>query len=221
MKNLAIHRSGDGPTVVFVHGLDSTSAVWEPAIERLGDHHCVNVDLMGHGDAPAPDDSSVYERDSVLAELHELVSNESDPVVLVGHSLGGYLGLAYQLTYPGTLAAMVLVSTGPGFRDPEAREGWNERVHASAGDYTISPTAATIGLHIDSMVIDRMTEIDIPLALVIGSDDRAYLGANDYMEKKLAPSLRLTVEGARHYVMRSHPESVEQAIRHLTGVAPS
>jgi pimeloyl-ACP methyl ester carboxylesterase len=69
------------------------------------------------------------------------------------------------------------------------------------------------------MVIDQMTELTLPLALVIGDGDKAYLGANNYMEKKLPHAQRTTVEGARHYVMRSHPESVATAIRSMSAAA--
>ena len=209
--------TGSGPTVIFVHGLDSDAAVWTPVVELLPDHTCVTVDLPGHGESAVSDDSGDYERDAVLAQIEELLSSLDKPVVLVGHSLGGYLGMAYALTRPGALAAMVLVATGPGFRDPDAREKWNARVREGAADYKVPAIAASIAFHTDSMVIDRMTELALPLSLIIGDGDKAYLGANDYMEKKLPQARRITVEGGRHYVMRSHPDVVANAVRTLTG----
>ncbi|NDH84765.1 MAG: alpha/beta fold hydrolase, partial [Acidimicrobiia bacterium] len=135
------------------------------------------------------------------------------PIVWVGHSLGGYLGLAHALTRSGGAAdALVLVSTGPGFRDPDAMNSWNERVRANAPEYTVSEAAATIAFHHDSLVMDRLADLTVPLALVIGDGDRAFLGANDYLERKLPHAHRTTVEGARHFVMRSHPESVADAV---------
>ncbi len=210
-------RTGAGPTVLFVHGLDSDADVWTPTIDLLPDHTCVAVDLPGHGQSPTSHDPADYERDAVLARLDELITDLEPPVVLVGHSLGGYLGMAHALTRPGAIAAMVLVATGPGFRDPEARERWNARVSDSTDDYKVPAIAASIAFHADSMVIDRITELTLPLALVIGDGDKAYLGANDYMEKKLPHARRTTVEGARHYVMRSHPAAVADAVRSLTG----
>ena len=219
--DLHLEFHGTGPTVLFVHGLDSSSEVWGPVIELLGDHRCVAVDLPGHGHSPVSQDPSAYEREALLETLDEIIESLDGPVVLVGHSLGGYLGMAYALTRPGVLAGLVLVSTGPGFRDPQAREKWNSSVRENADGYDIPTIAASIGFHVDSMVIDRMTELEIPLALVIGSADKAYLGANDYMAKKLPHATRTTVDGARHYVMRSHPESVAEAIRSLTSTIES
>ncbi len=216
---LPLHFSerGEGPSVIFLHGLDSDSTVWDPVVALLAaDHHCVMVDLPGHGRSPSPDDPTAYRRAAVLADLDAIAAGLEDPVYLVGHSLGGYLGMAHVLTRPGSLAGLVLVSTGPGFRDDGARERWNERVRANTPDYHVSATAATIAYHADSMVIDRISEVDVPVALVIGSGDRAFLGANDYLEKKLPNVRRTTVQGARHYVMRSDPEAVAAAVRSLT-----
>jgi pimeloyl-ACP methyl ester carboxylesterase len=214
--DLHIRTTGSGPTVLFVHGLDSNADVWTPVIELLDDHKCVAIDLPGHGDSPISDDPAAYEREALLNELDQVLAELDSPVVLVGHSLGGYLGMAHALTRPGALAALVLVSTGPGFRDPDARESWNMRVRENTSDYAIPEIAAGVAFHIDSMVIDRMPELTLPLALVIGDGDRAYLGANDYMEKKLPHAQRTTVEGARHYVMRSHPDDVATAVRSMT-----
>lgn len=215
---LHITDTGSGPAVLFVHGLDGTSDVWSRAIALLDDHRCVTVDLPGHGGSPVTAEPADYGREAVLRDLEEIIGDLDVPVVLVGHSLGGYLGMAYALTRPGELAGLVLVATGPGFRDPEARESWNTRVRENTADYAIPEIAASIAFHTDSMVIDRMTELSLPIALVIGDGDRAYLGANDYMEKKLPHAVRRTVDDARHYVMRSHPETVADAVRSLTGL---
>ncbi|MEM7141111.1 MAG: alpha/beta fold hydrolase [Actinomycetota bacterium] len=214
--DLHLTSRGSGPTVLFVHGLDSDAEVWTPVVDLLPDHTCVAVDLPGHGESPVSDDPVAYERETLLGHLDEVLDDLDGPVVLVGHSLGGYLGMAHALTRPDAFAAMVLVSTGPGFRDPDAREGWNQRVRDNAADYGIPDIAAAVAFHVDSMVIDRITELTMPLALVIGDGDKAYLGANDYMEKKLPHAERTTVPDARHYVMRSHPESVAAAIRSMT-----
>ena len=76
------------------------------------------------------------------------------PIVWVGHSLGGYLDWPRADPPGGTADALVLVSTGPGFRDPDAMNSWNERVRANAPEYTVSEAAATIAFHHDSLVMD-------------------------------------------------------------------
>lgn len=220
-QSLHVVTTGQGPTTLFVHGLDSDSGVWSRTVELLPDHRCVTVDLPGHGHSPEAAGPEGYERSAVLDALDVVMGELAPPITVVGHSLGGYLALAHVLTRPGAIKGLVLVSTGPGFRDPESREGWNERVRANAANYGVSELTASIAFHVDSVVIDQLTDVTIPTALVIGDGDKAYLGANDYMERKLPHASRTTVEGARHYVMRSHPEAVAAAIRSVTSEVAS
>ncbi len=210
--------------MLWVHGVDSDAHVWDPAVELVSDHHlCVGVDLPGHGESPEPDDAGAYERTAVLDDLdaviNEIRSEQPDRhVVLVGHSLGGYLGLAHVLTRnedPARLDGLVLVATGPGFRDPDSMASWNERVSANATKYSVSELAATIAFHSDSLVMDGLGDLTVPVALVIGDGDKGFLGANDYLERKLPHARRITVEGGRHFVMRSHPEAVAEGVDHV------
>lgn len=219
---LALHHEdrGVGPTILFVHGLDDDSSCWDGVIDELAsDHRCVAVDLPGHGASPSPVVAAAYSRASVLAALDTLLA-EIGPAVLVGHSLGGYLGLAHTLLRPGVLRGLVLVATGPGFRDEGSRNRWNDRVRANAPGYRIHETAAGIALHEDSLVIDGLGDVAVPVALVIGSDDRGFSGANDYLERKLPDAERTTIEGGGHFVMRTHPELVARAVRSLVARAP-
>lgn len=212
-------------TVLWVHGVDSDTHVWDPAVELVATRHpCVSVDLPGHGASPQPTDAAAYEREAVLADLDTVIAgiraiDADQRIVLVGHSLGGYLGLAHALSRDDErgVDALVLVSAGPGFRDPAAMQSWNERVRANAPRYAVSELAATIAFHVDSMVMERLAELTLPVALVIGDGDKGFLGANDYLERKLPQATRTTVEGARHFVMKSHPESVAAAVTTVVG----
>ena len=219
MTELHTVNAGPPPTT------DTVTVVWDAAVALVAaSHPCVSVDLPGHGDSPEPADPAAYQRDAVLADLDAVITNirADDPhqrIVLVGHSLGGYLGLAHALTRDQETGvdALVLVSTGPGFRDPDAMANWNERVRANAPTYAVRELVATIAFHVDSLVMDRLTELTLPVSLVIGDGDRAFLGANDYLERKLPHASRTTVEGARHFVMKSHPESVAAAVDTVVG----
>ena len=49
---------GEGPVVVLVHGIASSSATFERVIPMLSDRHrCISLDLLGFGGSPAPDDA--------------------------------------------------------------------------------------------------------------------------------------------------------------------
>src|ERR671914_116006 len=111
---------GDGPALVLTHGWGATAEMWRPQLPVLAAHHRVaRWDLPGHGRSNAPDDPDAYTHDAALAALTALVD---ETAVLGGHSLGGYLSLAFALRHPERVRGLVLLSTGPGYRDPEARE---------------------------------------------------------------------------------------------------
>lgn len=240
-----LHRTtvGSGPPVVLLHGMGDDSSVWdETAAELAGDFACTAVDLPGHGRSPAPDDPAAYEREAVLEALDEVLE-QTGPALLVGHSLGGYLALAHRITRgDGPAAAgpddaaqrvagsrhritgpaapgLVLVSAGPGFRDADSMAQWNDRVRANTPSLSMPPAAAAIGFHVDSMVIDRLEEVTVPVGLVVGREDRNFLGANDYMETRLADVRRTTVEGGRHRVMLTHPAEVAAMAREVAAAA--
>lgn len=216
-----------GPAVLWVHGVDSDHHVWDRCIEQLSHRYeCAAVDLPGHGESPRPEAASAYAREAVLDAVNAVIADlrsvsPDRQVIWVGHSLGGYLGMAHVLVHPEHAAdphaidGLVAVAAGPGFRDPAAMEDWNARVRKNMPGYSVTPAAARIAFHSDSLVMDRLDQLALPMALVVGDGDRAFLGANDYLERKLPQARRFTVEGGRHFVMKSHPEVVAAAVDHV------
>ncbi len=49
----------------------------------------------------------------------------AERAVAAGHSLSGYLSLSMLLDHPDRIEALVLIDTGPGFREAEPRDQWN------------------------------------------------------------------------------------------------
>ena len=219
ITDLHTTTTGAGPAVVLVHGMGDNGSVWDGTVEALGsDYCCTTIDLPGHGQSPAPSEQAAYEREAVLSSIDAVLARTGQ-AVYVGHSLGGYLGLTHCLTRPGVIRGLVLVAAGPGFRDAEAMKDWNDRVHLSAPRLTIPRVATTTSLHTDSMVIDRLAELTVPVGLLVGSNDRAFLGANDYMEGKLSDVRRRTVADGRHRLMRTHPDAVAEMVRDVASAS--
>lgn len=127
------HRvDGDGPqTVVLSHGWGATAHMWEPQVAELSKRaKVITWDLRGHGRSPSPDDPAAYSLDIALADLEALVDGRR--VVLVGHSFGGQLSMAFTLRQPDLVEGLGLLSTGPGYRNAEAMAGWNENIERQA-----------------------------------------------------------------------------------------
>ena len=216
-----LHRTttGAGPAAVFVHGFADDSSVWDTTVAALDAHcACTAIDLPAHGRSPAPAEAAAYEREALLASIDDVLA-DSGPAVYVGHSLGGYLGLAHCITRPGVLRGLVLVAAGPGFRDASSMQDWNDAVHLSMPRLELPRVAATASLHTDSMVIDRLAEVTVPVGLIVGSRDRNFVGANDYMERKLPDVRRRTIDGGRHRLMRTHPGDIAAIVGAILSAA--
>ena len=70
-----------------------------------------------------------------LGDMAALLDVEgADGAILAGHSLGGYLSLSFHIAHPDRVKALVLIDTGPGYRDDKARAGWNRFVDRGAGE---------------------------------------------------------------------------------------
>src|SRR5204862_2151302 len=104
--------AGEGPLLVLIHGITSSSRTWERVLPALAEHHTVMApDLLGHGHSAKPrGDYSLGAYASGIRDL--LVALDEPPATVVGHSMGG--GIAMQLAYqfPERVERLALVGSG-------------------------------------------------------------------------------------------------------------
>jgi pimeloyl-ACP methyl ester carboxylesterase len=81
-----------------------------PALATLG-RNVFALDLPGHGDSIKPTQAAEYHIEEVYAHLENWMEelNLQEPALIVGHSLGGYLGFLYTLRNPGKVASQILI----------------------------------------------------------------------------------------------------------------
>jgi pimeloyl-ACP methyl ester carboxylesterase len=103
-------RTGKGPGLVLVHGLGGDRHVWDDATRELAKSFTVvAVDLPGHGETPAP---ATFDADEIARRIVETARQEKlEHVVVVGHSLGGFLSAHVD---DARVRALVLVDIGIG-----------------------------------------------------------------------------------------------------------
>ena len=212
-SEIHVEVAGEGPAVVFTHGFGSTAATWKEQVAAFAPH-CQTFcwDLLGHGRSAVPDDPSAYSRERALDDLAGVVEQAGGDVVLVGHSLGGYLSLCHALEHAEGVRGLALVATGPGFRDPDKRALWNERSHKAARMFGLAPQSAGLIAQPDDLVMARLEELAMPVLLVAAGRDRQYRNAMDYMKGRIAQAEHRVVEGAGHLLHETHPEQVNAAL---------
>ena len=104
--------SGEGPAVLFIHGLLGSHRNWAHLVDTLDTGHRVLApDLIGHGASAKP--MGDYSLGAHAATLRDLLDRLGiDRVTLVGHSLGGGIALQFCYLFPDRVERLVLVSSG-------------------------------------------------------------------------------------------------------------
>jgi pimeloyl-ACP methyl ester carboxylesterase len=106
-------KEGEGPPVILVHGIAASLSDWDalmPELVRAG-FSVYALDLLGHGDSLKPRERRFYHAQMVYAVFEAWLQSLQleRPPILIGHSLGGYLGLQYSLLHPQGLRGLVLI----------------------------------------------------------------------------------------------------------------
>jgi pimeloyl-ACP methyl ester carboxylesterase len=109
--------TGDGPALLFIHGLTGSQSSWAHLVDALNqDHRVVAPDLFGHGaSAKMMGDYSLGAHAATLRDLLDVLG--IDRVTLVGHSFGGGIAMQFCYLFPERVERLVLVSSGGLGRD--------------------------------------------------------------------------------------------------------
>lgn len=119
---IAWREAGEGPLVLFLHGLGMTRTGWDAQLAALADRHrCVAWDLPGYG-ASAP--LEAFSLEAAADAAAALVERLGGPAHVVGMSMGGMIALQLALRHPAAVRSLALVDTSPAFgldgTDPDA-----------------------------------------------------------------------------------------------------
>jgi pimeloyl-ACP methyl ester carboxylesterase len=108
---LSIDDGGSGGLpVIFVHSLAGNTSQWSAQLEHLRTRwRAIAFDLRGHGRSKPPADGD-YAVESLAADIDTIVRQVDIPyLILVGHSMGGIVALAYADDHPARVAGILLV----------------------------------------------------------------------------------------------------------------
>jgi len=105
-KRICYLTTGQGQVVVLVHGFGEDGTVWKNQYEALKECKLIVPDLPGSGQSEMIDDMSIEGLAEAVKEviLHETASlffkeREAGSIVMIGHSMGGYITLAFAEKY--------------------------------------------------------------------------------------------------------------------------
>jgi pimeloyl-ACP methyl ester carboxylesterase len=108
---IAYTDQGKGTAVVLLHGFLENKSMWKTIVtELVKKNRIISIDLLGHGETECMGYVHTMEdqADVVHHVLHELKIRKA---VLIGHSMGGYVALAFAELYPDNVKGIVLQNT--------------------------------------------------------------------------------------------------------------
>lgn len=122
-KNTPLFYSskGTGNPIVLLHGFLESSSIWDSFTEKLSEkRQVITIDLPGHGKSGNISETHSMElmADAVFTILQELRVKE---VTLIGHSMGGYVSLAFCKKFPIMTKGLVLLNSTPEADNEERR----------------------------------------------------------------------------------------------------
>jgi lipase len=110
--------TGDGPTVVLLHGLTASHVSWLFVADALPGRRLLAPDLRGRGrsnDLPGPYGLATHADDAAAV----IRAHADGAVVVVGHSMGAFVAAVLADRHPGLVSAVVLVDGGLPFAPEE------------------------------------------------------------------------------------------------------
>jgi pimeloyl-ACP methyl ester carboxylesterase len=229
---------GEGPVILLSHGYSSTSGMWAGQIEPLSKTHKLIIwDMRGHGQSDYPADQAAYSEEATIADMAALLDLVGAKTAIVGGlSLGGYMSLAFNRSHPDRVSALLIFDTGPGYRNDEAREGWNRTSIARAERFErdglsalgnasaevrivrhrsadgLAKAARGMLTQRDPSVMNSLATIAVPSLVVVGANDTPFLAASDYMAAKIPGAKKVVIPDAGHAANIDQPAAFNRAV---------
>lgn len=102
---------GKGSAIILLHGFLENSTMWKNITPKLSQtHRLVSIDLLGHGQSGCL--GYVHRMEQMAEAVHAVLKSlRLRRVVLIGHSMGGYVSLAFAEKYPEMVKGICLMNS--------------------------------------------------------------------------------------------------------------
>lgn len=223
--------------VVFIHGTGGDLNDWKYQLDGLSDRFTIiSVSLPGHGESEGPGESTVPAFSQCIAEFVETLGLKK--VVVVGCSLGSAITLWLAIEARPWLAGIGLVGAGGRLRvHPQLLEGVltdKDKSLDMLTEYALSQNPdgtlralvhqkfhrnSAQAIHDDLAacnefdVMARLSKISVPVAIIVGEDDRLTpVKYSQFLVQGIPGSKLSTIPGAGHLVMLEKPNEFNNAL---------
>ncbi len=159
-KQISYNIYGKGPCMVFLHGFPMDGRIWDDFASKLKlSFQAIVIDLPGFGHSDVINDKHDM---SLMAEAVFTIINHEQikKVVLIGHSMGGYVALEFAKIFSEKLAGIVLLHSHASADDEQGRITRNESIQKITDDKMAFISGFVPGLFDPSFTEDNQQVID-------------------------------------------------------------
>lgn len=127
---------GKGRTVVLLHGFLENKTMWQDLIPELSKkYRIITIDLLGHGESGCF--GYVHSMEENAEAVHTILTKlRIRKAIFVGHSMGGYVALAFAESYPSNIKGLVLMNSTSKADSEERKKNRDRAIKAVKKDYT-------------------------------------------------------------------------------------
>lgn len=173
------------PTIIFLPGfrsdMEGTKAVFLADHAARKGQSCLRLDYSGHGQSGGRfEDGTIGQwKDDALAVIDEVVKG---PAIVIGSSMGGWIGLLVALARPALARAYIGIAAAPDFTrdikvkmtDEQRNDIETQGYFSVVGEYSPEPLVITrefLEEGENQCILDDVIPLDIPVRLLQGMQD--------------------------------------------------
>ncbi|MEZ4853070.1 alpha/beta fold hydrolase [Flavobacterium sp.] len=152
--------NGKGKAIVLLHGFLENSTMWQFLTPKLTENYrVVCIDLLGHGQSE--NIGYIHTMDDMADAVYEvLVSLKIEKATFIGHSMGGYVSLAFAELFPKMIRGLILLNSTSKPDSDERKANRDRAIKAVKQNYVAAINMAVANLFSEENRTQLIAEIN-------------------------------------------------------------
>ena len=182
-KNTTVYFKtfGNGKAVVLLHGFLETSEMWQPFISELSkNHQIIIIDVLGHGKTGSI--SKTHSMSLMARTVNKVLKSLNiKKASMIGHSMGGYVALAFAEKYPEKIIDLCLMNSTFEADDDQKKQIRLRAVNMATNHYENLVRLSFINLFSEESQKNFKTEINKALTTALDTSVKGFIAAQNGM----------------------------------------
>ncbi|AJA68159.1 beta-ketoadipate enol-lactone hydrolase [Myroides odoratimimus] len=182
--NLSYTDKGKGSTLIFLHGFLEDSKMWNYYLDYFSKkYRVIAIDLLGHGESGCI--GYIHSMEDMADAVFTITNSLNlKRVTLIGHSMGGYVSLAFGELYPDNVKKIILVSSTTRADSPERQINRDRATEVIKKNSDLFVTMAINNTFLEDTKITHAKEVQEHLDTALKIPKQGILAAVEGMKSR-------------------------------------